>query len=130
MKQFHIGVKGLIVQDDTVLILHCVDGFWELPGGRMEEGEDIQDTLRRELREELPALVDYSVGKLISAYKIPHEYAPPTGLMLIFYAVTAQFKDDFVLSAEHDAYRWATKQEALELLNEAGKDAVIHYFGG
>jgi 8-oxo-dGTP pyrophosphatase MutT (NUDIX family) len=58
-KRFQIGVKGIIVVGDHVLLLKragdAMGPFWETPGGRMEEGETVEETLRRELAEELPA---------------------------------------------------------------------------
>ncbi|MFX6040584.1 NUDIX domain-containing protein, partial [Acinetobacter baumannii] len=41
--------------DDRVLLAHWVEGrraAWTLPGGGLEEGEDPQRAVRREVREE------------------------------------------------------------------------------
>jgi 8-oxo-dGTP diphosphatase len=38
-------------------------GYWEFPGGRIEEGETPQEALTREIQEELA--VNISVGELI-----------------------------------------------------------------
>ena len=51
---FNYRVVGVAVNDDHVL-LHQAEGddFWVLPGGRAEFGEPAEQTLKREMREEL-----------------------------------------------------------------------------
>jgi ADP-ribose pyrophosphatase YjhB (NUDIX family) len=56
---FNYRVVGVAVNDDRVL-LHQADGddFWVLPGGRVEFGEAAEQTLKREMREELDVEVE------------------------------------------------------------------------
>ena len=57
-KQF-FAQKAFIVRDQTVLLVRkSADdpnqpGKWEVPGGRMDFGEEVDDHLRREVREEV-----------------------------------------------------------------------------
>lgn len=46
------SVRGIVVNGDTVLVVHYPNGLSILPGGRREKDEEIEETLRRELLEE------------------------------------------------------------------------------
>ena len=50
-----VATKAIIVKDGKVLIVrdHKDDAMWDLPGGRINIGENIEDALRREIMEEL-----------------------------------------------------------------------------
>lgn len=54
--RFRPAVRGLVIDGaDHVLMVRLVfpeGAFWVLPGGGIDEGEDVLDALRRELREE------------------------------------------------------------------------------
>ena len=61
-KLFFVGVKGLIQNSkNELLVLKAnVDGYrlttepyWDIPGGRVEEGQSAQETLDREILEEI-----------------------------------------------------------------------------
>jgi 8-oxo-dGTP pyrophosphatase MutT (NUDIX family) len=49
-----VGAAVLILDDqDRLLLLHRTDNdFWGIPGGSMEPGESLVDTVKRETREE------------------------------------------------------------------------------
>lgn len=53
---FHIGVNLFLVRDGKLLLgqrKNCFgEGDWGLPGGHLEFGENMQEGVRRELREE------------------------------------------------------------------------------
>ena len=57
----HLGVYGLIVKDNKILLIKKVsgpyDGLLDLPGGSLEFGERPIETLKRELEEETGVIV-------------------------------------------------------------------------
>lgn len=63
-RRFNFRVVGVAVHNNQVL-LHQAEGdvFWSLPGGRAELGESAEQTLKREMREELE--IDIEVVRLL-----------------------------------------------------------------
>ena len=57
--RFNYRIVGVAIHNDSVL-LHRADheAFWTLPGGRGELGETAEETLKREMLEELETDVD------------------------------------------------------------------------
>ena len=53
--RFPVSVKGVLLEDDRVVLLLNERDEWELPGGRLERGEDPVACLEREFAEELGA---------------------------------------------------------------------------
>jgi len=49
MENTALGVKGLIMKEDKVLVLSKPNGDLDLPGGRIEEGEEPEESLYREI---------------------------------------------------------------------------------
>ena len=56
-KLFPVTVKGVLFESDRVVLLENERREWELPGGRLEAGEDPGSCLAREFAEELAAAV-------------------------------------------------------------------------
>ena len=51
MKTFYVGIKGVIVKDNKVLLLRKNPTnsaeFWEMPGGRIDHNEAIEQGVLR-----------------------------------------------------------------------------------
>ena len=122
MKSFYIGVKGIILQDNNVLLLKRIKQgtyFWDAPGGRIDEGENIEDALKRELSEEI-GVSEITIGRLLEAYNLPHPIENDHSLLLIFYQVTGNIQR-VILSSEHEDSIWVHKDDIEEFFQKEEK---------
>ena len=77
---------------------------WEFPGGKIEEGETPQEALKREIMEELDAVI--SVGELIDTI----EYDYPT-FHLSMDCFRAEVRSGQLILKEAEEARWFSKNE-------------------
>ncbi|MBS3055025.1 MAG: NUDIX hydrolase [Candidatus Aenigmarchaeota archaeon] len=131
--KFFIGVKALIKNvENEILILKSgpwelestkrKETFWDLPGGKIRKGEQVEQTVKREISEELGIdknqleileLFDAS----ISNFRFSHGQDVP--LMLVtFLCKFVNIPKNFKLTLEHADYKWASLNEAKNLLAE------------
>ena len=78
-------------------------GWWEFPGGKMEEGESPQEALRREIREELE--VDIEVAEYLDT--VEYDY-PEFHLSMACFV--CRLKSGELVLKEHEAARWLSKE--------------------
>ncbi|HAR54839.1 TPA: hypothetical protein DCR79_00915 [Patescibacteria group bacterium] len=125
--KFHLGIKALIFnKQNQVLLLQVnikqltgeIREYWDIPGGRIHRGETVDETLKREVREETGLSVEkYELfDTIISNIRIPISTNEDVGLILFVYKCTTIMPALVVLSNEHVAYKWFSLQEATDLL--------------
>jgi len=129
-QKFHVGIKALITNENKeVLILKANPAelkggehpHWDLPGGRIKEGDSVEETLAKEIEEELgidghdvEIVRPFDVS--ISNLKIPVG-KERFGLVLFLYLCKLKTKKKFDLSFEHTEFKWASISEAKKLLD-------------
>ncbi len=120
-KKTNILANGLIQIQDKFLFLKRnskeVDGSreWEIPGGRVEFGEDPSEAVLREVKEETSLDTE-----IVSIYRILSKEYEKQGkkvhlLRIIYILKTHEKPENVKLSKEHEDYKWLRKQEIRDL---------------
>jgi len=126
-------VAALIFKDGKVLVCQrtrhqTMPLKWEFPGGKIEEGEQPRDALRRELDEELG--IEASVGDEVA--RIRHQYKNGSSVELRFFVVR-DYKGELENKIFKDM-RWADRSELpsfdfleadLELVKDLASGKII-----
>lgn len=84
-----------------------LEGFWELPGGKVEPGESLEECLSRELQEELTMTT--SVGEVVA--ETVYQYDHGAFRMI---ALRATRLSGFALSV-HDDHVWARAADIVRM---------------
>ncbi len=116
-----VVVGAAIVRDAALLAAqrsypHQLAGYWELPGGQVEEGESEKDALLRECREELD--VGVHIGHRVGDADLPG------GSVLRIYAAILTDPAREPVALEHAALRWLTS-DALDDVDWLPGDRVL-----
>jgi 8-oxo-dGTP diphosphatase len=103
-------VAALIMQDGKLLVCQrtrhqTMPLKWEFPGGKIEEGEQPRDALRRELDEELG--IQATVGDELA--RIQHEY-PNGGMVELRFYVVREYEGELENRIFKDI-QWARPNE-------------------
>ena len=106
-KTIHV-VAAILIQDGRLLATQRGYGpwkdWWEFPGGKVEQGEEPREALRREMQEELA--VNIEAGKLVAS--VEYDYPDFHLSMLCF---RCRVVADRLTLLEHEAARWLSQEE-------------------
>ena len=91
--------------------------WWEFPGGKIEENETPQETVVREIREELDAVIE------VSHYGVGVEYDYPD-FHLSMDCLFCSLKEGKIRLLEHEAARWLRLNE-LRQVNWLPADELV-----
>jgi 8-oxo-dGTP diphosphatase len=119
-----VAVKAVIVNPEGKALIMREGQRWQAPGGRLESGERLRDGLIREVLEET-GLNDLVVGK---AVHVDEWFSKPEGelkhIVAIFYACRTG-SHEIILSGEHNAHAWISREEADDYELEAEMKRAI-----
>ena len=103
-------VAAILQKEDKILIARKKEGkplagYFEFPGGKIEKGETPEESLARELMEEMNIKIDVKeyVGESIYDYG--------NGKVSELLGYTAEIIEGDIVLTDHDEYRWVTLEE-------------------
>jgi 8-oxo-dGTP diphosphatase len=122
-----VSVKGIIERGGKVLLVKDTKGVWELPGGRIEHGEDPRESLLRELNEELgwsKVVIQEIIDTWSFTSKIEDRH---NHFIILVYSCSAE-EDHITNNDEYTEYKWVLMQEIKELNMRDGYKRAIETF--
>jgi 8-oxo-dGTP pyrophosphatase MutT (NUDIX family) len=122
MSRFPVSVKAVLLDgDQRVVLLKNERDEWELPGGKLESGEQPEEVVERELKEELGLHV--RCGPILDSWL--YEVLPNREVLIVTYAAEATSFEGLSRSDEHSAVNRFTLAEMEQLPMPEGYRASI-----
>ena len=118
---FPVSVKGVLVRTGRVLLLKNERDEWELPGGKLEVGEQPVDCVAREISEETGLTV--TMGPILDAWQ--YHIRPGRDVLIVTYGCQPKSSQSPGLSTEHKEIGFFTLAEVRDLPIPAGYQRSI-----
>jgi len=109
------SVAGAIIHEGKILLVrHNLLKKWQIPGGLQETGESIQETVKREIKEELN--LDLVTGSLIGVYSHPKwtiEFPDESKIqqLIFFFMMEGEISPISIQASEISAYQFFAPNE-------------------
>jgi 8-oxo-dGTP pyrophosphatase MutT (NUDIX family) len=122
---FYLGVKALIRNQEGKFLLLKLNAekmkgkeIWDLPGGRIQKSETLEETLQRELQEEIGEAPLSSMTPFMMVLSKVRVLAEEEDRGLIYAVYSCEALQDFSpsLSQEHEEYGWFNSSQVAILL--------------
>jgi len=128
--------RCFIKRDDRILLFHRTKerkynpGKWELPGGKVEAGQDINSATEREILEETGLLVKIASPRTFTEAKMIDHGKYKGMLYLEFVNEAVIISGEVRLSGDHSEYKWIGLKEALDFdLSLEARKAITFFLG-
>lgn len=117
----------VLIKDDQVLMLQKPRrGWWVAPGGKMEIGESVKDTVIREYREETGLYLKNPNVKGIFTFTIKEDNKVTSEWMMFTFLAT-EFDGESVSESEEGILHWKDIDEISSLPMAPGDYHIIDY---
>jgi 8-oxo-dGTP diphosphatase len=128
---YRVTIKGLCVRDGKLFLVHEspeLSGYWEMPGGGLDFGEDIEKAFRREVQEEMGLTVSKMSKRPVYVWSYKYENRRNLDWYYAFVvAYRVEFEDlNFIPTPECDAIQFFSKED-LQQAELTGQSNVLRH---
>lgn len=107
-----VVTAAIVLQDGKALLTRRgpkekLAGYWEFPGGKVENGESLAECLRRELHEELG--VEAEIGEVMAQSEYRYDHGA-----FILVGLCAALKSNDLFLTVHDLAEWVPISDLLK----------------
>jgi 8-oxo-dGTP pyrophosphatase MutT (NUDIX family) len=123
----HAARAVIVDKDGKFAVLEINNGeYFKIPGGGMEEGESVEDTLRREAREE--AGCEIEILEKIGEWEFPTSRVLNHSVCYLAKKVGDGDSPHFTSEEAEEGFalRWLSLEEALACFNSARPQTEVH----
>lgn len=118
---FPVSIKGVCIRNGRVLLLRNEREEWELPGGKLELGEDPADCVSREISEETGWTV--RVGPILDSWQ--YHIREGVDVLIVTYGCFVDDDSPVTVTSEHKEARLVERDEAAALSMPEGYQRSI-----
>jgi len=105
-----VSIKAVIIDDNKVLCLKNERNEWDFPGGKINFNEDIEECLKREVKEETN--LDINNLKILKSFSLKFNDVP---VFNVVYSAEIFCDSSIFVSYEHSEYNFFSKSEIKNL---------------
>ncbi|MFB6244789.1 MAG: NUDIX domain-containing protein [Candidatus Nanohaloarchaea archaeon] len=130
MSEYAVPATGVLIQKESGEVFLMKSPKWEnrwvVPGGKVEKGDSVKETVRKEVREETGLEVSDIEFHSYQDLGQPEEFSRNTQFVFLNFICTADTEDVELDDREAADYIWKVPGEALEdlELNESTRKFV------
>tara|TARA_B100001059_G_C17399554_1_gene363081 strand:+ start:68 stop:508 length:441 start_codon:yes stop_codon:yes gene_type:complete len=108
--KFPVSIKAVIIDDNKVLCLKNERNEWDFPGGKINFNEDVETSLKREVKEE----VNLEISN-INILKSINMRFNEVSVFVVVYSAHISCNSSVIISHEHSEYNFFSKKEIKDL---------------
>lgn len=129
-----IVATGFLAHEGKVLVVKRAEmetflpGYFELPGGKIDFGEDPKAALEREFQEEVKLSIN--VGKSYKTFAYVTNNGERHTVEIVFLATLTEDEQEVVLGKDHTEYHWIEKEEVDDYtFTDEARECILEGFG-
>jgi ADP-ribose pyrophosphatase YjhB (NUDIX family) len=109
-EKFPVSIKAIIIDNKRILCLKNERNEWDLPGGKINFNENIEECLKREVKEETN--LEINDLKILKPYNLKFN---DVSVFILIYLAKISCDSPIIISYEHSEYNFFSKSEIGDL---------------